>query len=165
MNKTLAATLLFFLIAGGMGFLFSRWWRERTGRLTLAEIAAIPTPSPVSSNLTSLLARMRPLADNEETIELIPRVEGMTGLVRYFKDKGLVTFTAFLLPTQDLSAPLYLWIKTGSETLLLGMFASNKGGLLISGTLESEQLPAEFMVAPKLKTQMGEVVLSGILQR
>lgn len=163
MNKSMAALLLFFLVMGGMGFLFSRWWRERTGKLTLPEVAVSPIPSPISSNLASLLARMRPLQDNEKTLELQSQVEGISGLVRYLEENGNLTFTVFLLPTEEIKENLFLWVKLAGETTAYGRFENGKGGLLVSGELIQPGLPIEFIVAPQAKGERGETWLSGVL--
>jgi hypothetical protein len=164
MNKSLTALLLFFLLVLGMSFLFSRWWRDRTGKLSITQVSSTPTPKPKSSNLASLLSRMRPLADDEKTFELESRQDNLSGLVRYTEEQGQITFTVFLLPTESISQDLYLWVTTGDQTREFGLFEDGKGGLLLSGKLNSNLLPAEFKIASKVKNQIGEIFLSGIMK-
>ncbi len=161
MNKSLTAVLLFFLVVGGMGFLFSKWWRDRTVGLALPQVTA--SPAPRTSNLSSLLARMRPLADDERTFELSSKADWISGLVRYSEEGSQISFTVFLLPIRELDSDLFLWIKTGDKVISYGVFENGKGGLLVSGSIEKKALPVQFLVAPKVNNQMGEAILSGEL--
>lgn len=164
MNRSLTALLLFFLLVIGASFLFSRWWRERTGKLSITQVSSTATPKPKSSNLASLLSRMRPLADDEKTIELESRKDGLSGLVRYTKEQNQIIFTVFLLPTEEISDDLFLWVTTGDLTREYGQFEEGKGGLLLSGKLSDNSLPAEFKIGTKVKNQIGQVFLSGTMR-
>lgn len=162
MNKTLATLLFFFLVIGSVGFLFSRWWRARTIKLVVPEVALTPTKSPSVSSLGPLLSHMQPLAADEKVIELKATKEGFSGVVRYSEEEKKISFTTFLLipePTKD----LYLWIMTAKETVSLGKFEDGKGGLLLSGKIDQSQLPVVFIVAPKVNNGAQDWLLSGSL--
>lgn len=156
------SALIFLLVAGVVGFLFWRWWHVRILKPELP----LPTPvaTPAKSSLTTLLSHMRPLADDEKTLELKASATGVSGLVRYSISGNTITYTVFLLTDEEPKEDLFLWISTPMDTQLIGKFENGKGGLLISGEISKKLLPAVFKVAPKKGGQMGTIILSGSLE-
>ncbi len=163
MNKTLATLIFLFLLLAGVGFLFSRWWHSRTSKLTLSQAEVTPTPVPTTSSLNQLLSHMRPLADDEKTLELKPLSEDVSGLVRYLSVGNKLSFTAFILLTQERQGNLFLWVMTNQKTQNLGKFENAKGGLLVFGEIDKSSLPIVFVVAPEVNLAPGKWLLSGNL--
>lgn len=153
MSKVHFSLILFIFSVLGLGFLFSRWWHSRVASLALVAPKATSVPAAPKTNYSI----------KENVFRLNSESSDFTGEVRFETINKKFSFTVLVEPTKILKSDLYLWLMTKTSVLNLGKFEAEKGGLMVSGSLELPKEQAMLGVAGIKGNQPEEFVLSGSL--